>query len=70
MVRRPLMAHARFDKQGNQLPDTGHGCGCKICEESHAARYERRSDSSRAGGQWSELRRTLTRLVIRIPSPS
>jgi hypothetical protein len=57
------MAQARFDKQGNQLPDTGRGCGCKICEESGAPRYERRSMATRAGGQWSDLRRTLSRLV-------
>jgi hypothetical protein len=35
---RPISA--RFDKHGNRLPETGHGCGCKICADAHAARVE------------------------------
>ena len=35
---------ARFDKDGKQLPDTGHGCGCRLCAISNAPRYERRDD--------------------------
>src|ERR1700694_1105446 len=26
----------RYDKHGRQLPDTGHGCGCKLCAASDA----------------------------------
>jgi hypothetical protein len=32
---------ARFDKLGNRLPETGHGCGCHICADAHAERQER-----------------------------
>ena len=32
--------NARFDKFGNRLPDTGHGCGCQICADAHAAHEE------------------------------
>jgi hypothetical protein len=32
---------ARFDKHGNALPDTGHGCGCQICADAHAERVRR-----------------------------
>ncbi len=57
--------HARFDKQGNRLPVTGHGCGCKLCAESNAPRYERRAeDGFRSDATvWSPLRRRLVRLV-------
>ena len=57
------MAHARFDKQGRRLPDTGHGCGCSMCAESNAPRYERRVEGTRSGGEWGGLRRSLVRLV-------
>ena len=49
---------ARFDKHGRRLPDTGHGCGCKLCADSNAPRHERRSDG-RPAGLWSPLRRRL-----------
>jgi hypothetical protein len=52
---------ARFDKQGRQLPDTGHGCGCKLCAESGAPRYERRRAGR--GAAWGPLRRSLARVV-------
>lgn len=37
------MTGARYDKHGRRLPETGRGCGCRLCEESNAPRYERRS---------------------------
>ena len=39
----------RYDKHGRQLPDTGHGCGCKLCAASDAPRYERRSSQRSTG---------------------
>ncbi|HEX9098109.1 MAG TPA: hypothetical protein VF956_01325 [Candidatus Dormibacteraeota bacterium] len=52
---------ARYDKQGRRLPDSGHGCGCELCAELGAARYERRrSERSTA---WSPVRRRLARIV-------
>ena len=32
---------ARFDKVGNPLPSTGHGCGCQICADAHTERVKR-----------------------------
>jgi hypothetical protein len=57
--------HARFDKEGNRLPDTGHGCGCQLCAEAGAPRYERRSSAGRAM-IWSPLRRRLTLALARV----
>jgi hypothetical protein len=54
---------ARYDKQGRRLPDTGHGCGCQLCADSNAPRYERREDVGRASQEWSPLRRRFVRLV-------
>jgi hypothetical protein len=55
---------ARFDKHGKQLPDTGHGCGCKLCADANAPRYERRAEAGRPDrAAWSPLRRRLVRLV-------
>jgi len=72
-VTREGLARARFDKRGRQLPDTGHGCGCAQCARSNAARYERRSDPARDGGEWNSLRRRLVRFVRsllgRVPAP-
>ena len=31
----------RFDKAGNPLPVTGHGCGCQICADAHIQRVKR-----------------------------
>ncbi|TMF69460.1 MAG: hypothetical protein E6H82_13785 [Chloroflexi bacterium] len=56
---------ARFDKDGKQLPDTGHGCGCRLCAISNAPRYERRDDPQDRVGEWSPLRRRLVRLMKR-----
>jgi len=53
---------ARFDKYGRRLADTGRGCGCSLCADSSAARYERRGDG-RAAGLWSPLRRSMTLLL-------
>jgi len=53
----------RYDKAGKQLPDTGRGCGCQLCAASGAARYERRADIPRSGGHWSEIRRSVVRLI-------
>ena len=58
------MTHARFDKHGRRLPDTGRGCGCRLCEQANAPRYERRSDPARNDtGTWHPLQRSLVRLV-------
>jgi hypothetical protein len=54
---------ARFDKNGRRLPDTGHGCGCQLCADSNAPRYERRQDPARAAQRWNPLRRRLVRIV-------
>jgi len=55
---------ARFDKQGNQLPDTGHGCGCQQCADSDAPRYERRTEERTTAWGWAH--RLLHRMVHRI----
>ena len=55
----------RFDKHGRELPDTGHGCGCRQCADSNAPRYERRGEPERTTGEWSPMRRWLIRLVGR-----
>jgi hypothetical protein len=47
---------ARFDKHGNRLPDTGHGCGCQICADAHAARH-------RSTGAWSRVVRFVRSLI-------
>lgn len=52
---------ARFDKRGMRLPDTGHGCGCKLCAETNAPRYERRQ--AERSSAWSPLRRRFVHLV-------
>jgi hypothetical protein len=52
---------ARFDKQGNRLPDTGHGCGCQLCADSNAPRYERRQ--AERSTAWSPLRRRLVQVL-------
>jgi len=63
-----LTAQIRFDKSGRQLPDTGRGCGCRLCEDSGAARYERRQDVARSGGAWSSVRRELFHVIGRLVS--
>ena len=55
---------ARFDKQGNPLPDTGHGCGCQMCADSDAPRYERRAEERTR--DWTAMRRQWHRLVHRL----
>ena len=57
---------ARFDKQGNQLPDTGRGCGCQLCADSDAPRYERRRAAQRTARRWNPMRRLLHRMVHRL----
>jgi hypothetical protein len=57
------MAQNRYDKHGQRLPDTGHGCGCRLCAETNAPRYERRNDTMREGGEWGSLHRRLARFV-------
>ena len=58
------MAQARFDKVGRRLPDTGRGCGCNLCAEAGAPRYERRTQpAARAAGAWTPLQRRLVRMV-------
>jgi hypothetical protein len=55
---------ARFAKDGRRLPDTGHGCGCRLCEESGATRYERRAESRLDTATWGPLRRMFVRLAM------
>jgi len=57
---------ARFDKQGRRLPDTGHGCGCQICADANAPRYERRQDLRGAEREWTSARRRLVRLLKKL----
>jgi hypothetical protein len=57
------LAHVRYDKLGRRLPDTGHGCGCGLCADSNAPRYERRSDPGRDGAEWGSLQRRLVKFV-------
>ncbi len=59
--------HARFDKQGNKLPGTGHGCGCQLCADLQAPRYERRH--SERNSAWGPLHRRLAR-ALRSLAPS
>lgn len=64
-----MTTHARFDKHGRRLPDTGHGCGCRLCEQVSAPRYERRADPGpqAEGGRtvWHPLHRSIARLLVR-----
>ena len=53
---------ARFNKFGEKLPDTGHGCGCELCARSNAPRYERRREG-RDAGPWGPVRRRLARIA-------
>jgi len=53
---------ARFDKAGRRLPDTGRGCGCQLCADAEAPRYERRRDPAR-DSRWSSVRRRVVRFV-------
>jgi len=53
---------ARFDKAGRRLPDSGHGCGCQLCADSNAPRYERREEPGREPRIWSPLRRRVIRM--------
>ena len=64
-----MAAQSRYDKNGRQLPDTGRGCGCRLCEDAGAPRYERRGNITRAGGSWSAVRRTLLRMVHSVAPP-
>jgi len=57
---------ARFDKEGRRLPDTGHGCGCQICADANAPRYERRLQTRAAERPWTSARRRLVRLFKRL----
>jgi hypothetical protein len=54
---------ARFDKQGRRLPDTGRGCGCQLCADADAPRYERRADPARESVTWNPIWR---QVVIRL----
>jgi len=58
------MHPTRLDKDGRHLPDTGRGCGCEMCAEANAARYERRSQPERA--PWSTLHRRLVQPLYRL----
>lgn len=59
----PHHGRARYDKHGRQLPDTGHGCGCRLCEAMGAPRYERRSEPHRDRPPWHPLQRSLAGLL-------
>jgi hypothetical protein len=54
---------ARFDKHGNPLPDSGHGCGCQICADNHAAQVS-------ASKPWAAAQRRIVELVKKITSGS
>ena len=64
------MAQARYDKLGRRLPDTGHGCGCKLCAETNAPRYERREHEPRPSGTWNPLHRRTIQLVKSLLNPT
>ncbi|HEV2218549.1 MAG TPA: hypothetical protein VGV88_13380 [Candidatus Dormibacteraeota bacterium] len=64
-----MTAQIRYDKCGNQLPDTGYGCGCALCADSGAPRYERRQDVARNRATWSEARRELFRAIRGLIAP-
>jgi hypothetical protein len=64
------VAQARFDKLGRRLPDTGHGCGCKLCAEKNAPRYERRHQDPRPRGAWNSLHRRAFQLIKNVLSPT
>jgi len=57
---------ARFDKEGRRLADTGHGCGCQICADTNAPRYERREGLRGAEQSWTSARRRLARLLKKL----
>jgi hypothetical protein len=61
---------ARFDKLGRRLPDTGHGCGCKLCAEQNAPRYERRHQAPRSGGEWTTLHRSVVHFLQTVLKPT
>lgn len=65
-----MATQSRYDKAGRQLPDTGRGCGCRLCEASGAPRYERRAEMPRSGGRWSEVRRSVVRLIRNLQAPA
>jgi hypothetical protein len=52
---------ARFDKDGNPLPETGHGCGCQICADTHAAQV-------RASRPWAAAQRRAAELIRKLTS--
>ncbi len=64
-----MATQIRYDKAGKQLPDTGRGCGCQLCETTGAPRYERRADNPRGGGRWSGARRSVVRLIRTLGPP-
>jgi hypothetical protein len=56
---------ARYDKDGNPLPDTGHGCGCQICADAHAAHQVQ------AGSRpWTAAQRRVVELIKKLTSDS
>jgi hypothetical protein len=54
---------ARFDKAGNPMPVTGHGCGCQICADAHAERAKRI-------GPLAAVRARIGTLIHKLISPS
>ena len=55
-----------IDELGRRLPDTGRGCGCRLCAESNAPRYERRHRDRGPDGSWSTLHRWLAAMARRV----
>lgn len=51
-----LSAAARFDKHGNQLPESSHGCGCQLCADAHLSR------TTKARRPWTRLVHLIQRL--------
>jgi hypothetical protein len=50
----------RFDKVGNPMPATGHGCGCQICADAHAERVKRTRPLAAVRRRVAELMEKLT----------
>ena len=65
-----MEAARRFDKVGRRLPETGRGCGCRLCEESNAGRYERRGHATATPRSvWHPFRRSLVAWLRSLGDP-
>jgi hypothetical protein len=57
----PAQPTTRFDKVGNLLPASGHGCGCQICADAHAERVRRT-------GPLAAVRRRIAGIIDKLTS--